>query len=85
MKFIVIITVIIPLVLTACAYQCRTCSADSNPYACSSCPDDIPKFIFSCPPPINNNISPFVVVTIVITTLHLILLSMGFGVYREIF
>lgn len=82
---IIILTLLIGLSLEACAPQCGNCRQQDNPYSCLSCnPDNKNIFIYSCPLP-PSQLIPFIAVTIIITGLHLFMIAMGQGIYRDIF
>lgn len=75
------------VVAGGCAPQCYTCSSDSSPYACLSClPDNRDMFLWSCPtPPSSSQMAPYIAIAAIVTLLHLFLLAMGIGVYRDVF
>lgn len=57
----------------------------SSPYTCLSCyPDNDYPFITTCSPP-TENFNKFLAPAIIIILLHLLLLSIGMGMYREIY
>jgi hypothetical protein len=85
---IIILTIIIPLVLSTCSFYCQTCQnndTSTSPYACLSCfPDNDYPYITSCPT-ISDNFNTYLGPAIIIILLHLFMLSIGMGVYREVY
>lgn len=82
---IIILTLLIGLSLEACAQVCDSCRQQENIYSCLSCPNDNQNiYIFSCPQP-STGLAPFIAITVIITGMHLFMLAMGQGVYRDIF
>ena len=79
-----LILIILIATVQSCYPQCKTCDSDA-PYGCTSCILD-PKqnlHIKSCQAIEGPNI--FVPIAIVIIILHLIMIILGYGVYRNIF
>ena len=78
-------TVLLAVAAARCASQCGTCLQDNNPYACLTCyPTNDNIYFFSCPVVIPSS-TPFILIAALITTLHLFMLLVGQGVYRDIF
>lgn len=84
LKFIAL-TALFCGVLATCASQCKTCLTDSNPYACSTCPiDSYGRYLWSCPYE-DANLQPLFAVAVGISVIYFFSLTMGMGVYRELF
>jgi hypothetical protein len=82
---IIILTLLIGLAFGSCAPACNSCRQQDNIYSCLSCPNDNKNiYILSCPLP-STGLAPFIAITVVITGMHLFMLAMGQGVYRDIF
>lgn len=85
MKEIIILTITLPIVLSACFSQCSQCfndNNDPNPYSCISCyPNDSLPYISSCSS-VSDQLKSYLGPAIIITALHLFMLSVGMGVYR---
>ena len=85
MNKLVIIAFIIRAIVTQCAAQCATCQVNKNPYSCLSCyPDNSNIYFLSCP--VNETTTtPFYIIAGLLLALHLFMLFVGIGIYRDIF
>lgn len=79
---ITILTILIHSITSVCAYQCSTCSTDSNPYACLSCSSSsVNQYLWSCPAE-QYDLTAYIVITVIIVVIHCFSLAMGIGIYR---
>jgi hypothetical protein len=79
------LALLVATIAGSCAPQCGSCALSDNPYSCLSClPDNRNIFITSCPAP-SSQLAPFIAIAALITVLHLFMLMVGQGVYRDIF
>jgi hypothetical protein len=79
-----LILIILNIVVFSCDPQCKTCNSDSL-LDCTSCPVD-PKanlYIKSCQAIEASNL--FLSIGIVLIVMHLIMVVLGYGVYRNVF
>lgn len=85
-KYLILIILILLSQQTqqTCDPQCRTCNSHS-PYDCTSCSLDpnANLYIKSCQPIEPNNL--FFYIAIVLIIVHLIMIILGYGVYRNVF
>ncbi len=79
-----LIFILLNLVVLSCDPQCKTCSSDSI-YACTSCYTDSARnlFIKSCQ--VIETSTLFTALAIVMIIIHLIMLCLGYGVYRNVY
>lgn len=83
MKKLLILIILIVLAYS-CAPSCKTCNSDS-PYDCTSCKTGSQQnlYIKSCQATEASNI--FMPIGVVIIIMHLIMIILGYGVYRNIY
>ena len=88
MNRIIFLTILLPLALSVCSIHCQSCKAsntDVSIYACLSCfPDNDNTYLSSCGT-ISEDWTKYLVGAVLIIVLHLFMLSIGMGVYRQIF
>lgn len=85
MNKLVIITLLIPLLYAQCWANCNTCNKNNSAYTCTSCSDIATPYFYSCQTASRSTTIPFVIITIVVTLMHLFMLFVGVGVYHDIF
>jgi hypothetical protein len=76
------LALLLPWVLSACASECGSCSIDQNPYTCLTCPSGSGLSYLSSCTQYDQNHTPFVVLVVAVTLIHLFMLAMGIGIYR---
>lgn len=82
---LIILTILLPHVLSLCSSLCQQCSNNNNDlsaYACLSCyPSNDTPYISTCPLP-SDQFNFFIAPAVIVTLLHVFLLSVGMGMYR---
>ena len=81
---IFLILILLNVVVIPCDPQCKTCQTES-PYTCTSCSNDIPLKIYlkSCQG--QERSALFLVIAILVIIVHLIMIMLGHGVYRNLY